>query len=139
MKRLFAGVSHVSLLPVFGNVEHHQRQLPRMPRCQRLSPTTPPQPQPGIDQNVYTYARFSFNNSSNALSAHTQKKTLTLDVCVCQCVCVWERGEQGRGRDKAKACANFDNAARQCRHLQRRRRHLCVAASNGISIIGKTG
>lgn len=27
-------------------------------------------PMPGIDQNVYTYARFSFNNSSNALSAH---------------------------------------------------------------------
>lgn len=85
----------------------------------------------GIDQNVYTYARFSFNNSSNALSAH---KKLWHSTFVFECVCKMCEAS-GRGG----ACANFDNAANTrastCRSAPD---HLCVASSDGISIIGKT-
>lgn len=132
-KRISASLSRVSrLFYLFANrqrVRHHQRQLPRLRR--------------GIDQNVYTYARFSFNNSSNALSAHKKLWHSTFVFgCVCKMCEVSGRGGVGGGakkQGKGKGmCKLWQCRQHPHRHLQIRPDHLCVASSDGISIIGKT-
>lgn len=116
-KRISASLGRVSrLFYLFANrqrVRHHQRQLPRLRR--------------GIDQNVYTYARFSFNNSSNALSAHKKLWHSTFVFgCVCKMCEVSGRGGVGGGakkQGKGKGmCKLWQCRQHPHRHLQIRPR-----------------
>lgn len=125
-------MSHVcsTCLPI-GNARHHQRQLPRL----RVSPPV----RRGIDQNVYTYARFSFNNSSNALSAHKKlwHSTFVFD-CVCKmCEAIGRGRRQGWGMCKLWQCRQHSRWHLQIRprpplcrihrwHINHRQNCLCV-------------
>lgn len=74
----------------------------------------------GIDQNVYTYARFSFNNSSNALSAH---KKLWHSTFVFDCVCkMCEAIGRGRRRRWELVCKLWQCRQHSHWHLQIRPR-----------------